>query len=101
MTSDFFRKFLTTLNQKMVAKNRNLLLFVNQCSAHPKDLKFKNAAIGFLPANTTTRLQPLDVRIIQNVKHHFKRLLPAKIERKDEILNIVCWTRYILLLYLS
>lgn len=90
--SYFFRKFLITLNRKMAAKNRKILLFDDQCSVHPKDLKFNNVAIRFLPANTTSRLQPLDAGIIRNVMHHFKGLLVqrllAKIECKDENLQM-------------
>ncbi|XP_049267194.1 tigger transposable element-derived protein 6-like [Rhipicephalus sanguineus] len=92
MTADFFREFLTTLDRKMGAKNRKILLFVDQCSAHPKDCNFTNVTVRFLPANTTSRLQSLDAGIIRNVKHHFKGLLVrrllAKIERKEENLKI-------------
>ncbi|KAL1476956.1 hypothetical protein MTO96_036118 [Rhipicephalus appendiculatus] len=63
-----------------------------KCSAHPKDCNFTNVTVRFLPANTTSRLQPLDTGIIRNVKHHFKGLLVrrllAKIDRKDENLRI-------------
>lgn len=91
MTAHFFREFLTTLGRKMGAKNRKILLFVDQCSAHPKDRNFTNATVRLLPANTTSRLRPLDARIIRNFKHHFKGLLVrrllAKTKRKDENLQ--------------
>ncbi|XP_049522088.1 tigger transposable element-derived protein 6-like isoform X1 [Dermacentor silvarum] len=86
MTAEFFREFLTILDRKMAAKNRKILLFVDQCSAHPKETTFNNVTVRFLPANTTSHLQPLDAGIIRNVKHHFKGLLVrrllAKIHRK-------------------
>lgn len=92
MTGEFFREFLTQLDRKMASKNRKVLLFIDQCSAHPKEVVLPHVKVVFLPANTTSRLQPLDAGIIKNIKHHFKgmlvRRLLAKINRKDEDLQI-------------
>ncbi|KAK8766588.1 hypothetical protein V5799_006630 [Amblyomma americanum] len=92
MTGDFFREFLTSLDRKMASRNRKILLFVDQCSAHPKEITLNNVTVRFLPANTTSHLQPLDAGIIRNVKHHFKGLLVrrllAKIDRKEANLRI-------------
>ncbi|XP_037521515.1 tigger transposable element-derived protein 6 [Rhipicephalus sanguineus] len=74
MTSEMFLEFLTHLDRKMSSQNRNILLLLDQCAAHPN------------------HLQPLDAGIIRNAKHYFKRLLMrhllAKIERKDDNLQI-------------
>lgn len=76
----------------MASRNRNIILFLDQCAAHPKQVTLQNVKLVFLPANMTTHLQPLDAGLIQNAKHHFKgllvRRLPAKIDRKDDDLRI-------------
>ncbi|XP_037502649.1 tigger transposable element-derived protein 6-like [Rhipicephalus sanguineus] len=75
MTSEMFLEFLTHLDRKMSSQNRNILLLLDQCAAHPKQVTLCNIKLVFLPANTTSHLQPLDAGIIRNAKHYFKRLL--------------------------
>lgn len=88
----FFPRVSHDLDKKMAARNRKILVSVDQCSAHPKDCNFNNVAVRFLPTNTMSRLQPLDAGLIQNVKRSIKglllrRILP-KIEWQDENLRI-------------
>jgi hypothetical protein len=40
MTTDIFSSFLRPLDASMGAQNRNILLFVDNCAAHPKDTSF-------------------------------------------------------------
>ena len=58
---------LTILNHRFVNEKRSILLFINMdnVGCHPEDLKskFSNISIGFLPPNTTSKLQPLDLGI--------------------------------------
>nr|XP_037272856.1 tigger transposable element-derived protein 6-like [Rhipicephalus microplus] len=88
MTAALFEEFLSLLDRRMAYKNRKILLFLDQCAAHPRQVTLQNVKLFFLPANATTHLQPLDAGIVRNVKHHFKSLLVrrllAKIDRKDE-----------------
>lgn len=88
MTSAMFLEFLTYLDRKMSSQNRNTVLLLDQCAAHPKQVTLQSVKLVFLPANTTSHLQPLDAGIIWNAKHYFKGLLVrrllAKIERKDD-----------------
>lgn len=43
---------------------------------HPHDLegKFSNIKVVFLPANTTSKLQPLHLGIIKNFKTYYRKL---------------------------
>jgi len=53
---------------------------VDNCSAHDPDVADKLQAIQleFLPANTTSLLQPCDMGIIQNLKVHYRKRLLCK-----------------------
>ena len=50
-------------------------LLLDNCSAHPKDLDFMDPdiAIKFLPANTTSVIQPMDQAVLCCVKSYQKK----------------------------
>jgi hypothetical protein len=54
MRSDIFKEILIKFNRKLIKENRNVLLFLDNCGAHPKDLNFSNIKIQFLPKNSTS-----------------------------------------------
>jgi hypothetical protein len=84
MTSVLFREWAEKLNSKMKAQKRNILLLVDNCSAHPT-LALSNVKMMFFPPNTTSRLQPCDAGIIATVKSHYrKRLLRHVLIHMDE-----------------
>ena len=67
--------------------NRRILLFMDNAPCHPEGLddKFPQIKIIFLPKNTTSRLQPLDLGIIQTFKlKYYKRLLTHVVSKIDE-----------------
>jgi hypothetical protein len=58
----------------MAPKSRKILLFVDHCPAHPKDVRnFKNVHLEFFPANMTSALQPMDQGVIKALKQKFHR----------------------------
>ena len=69
-----FQQWLDKLNSKMKRDNRSILLFIDNCTAHP-DVQFSNVRLLFLPPNTTSKLQPCDAGIIQATKMHYRKLL--------------------------
>lgn len=65
------------------------MLLLDNAPAQLPDLKLSNMKLVFLPANTTSRLQPLDQGIIQNLKQLYRkqvlRSVIAKIDQGDTV----------------
>lgn len=78
MTSDLFCEWLDVVNRKMQQANRNIVMLVDNCSAHP-NVERSNIKLVFLPPNTTAKLQPCDAGIIQVVKLHYQKMLLRRI----------------------
>ena len=74
MTSVLFKEWVERLNGQMQLQKRNILLFVDNCAAHP-DVQASNIKMVFLPPNTMSRLQPCDAGIIAALKAHYRRRL--------------------------
>lgn len=84
MTAKLFSEWLQIVNNKMRIRGRKILMFLDNCGAHPK-LELSNIELKFLPPNTTSKLQPLDAGIIMNVKSLYrKRLVRHVLGEMDE-----------------
>jgi hypothetical protein len=58
----------------MGAQNRNILLFVDNCAAHPKDTSFlRNVKVIWYLANCTSVFQPLALGVIMCYKQLYKK----------------------------
>ena len=77
MSSEILDEVLSAFNQKMKANDCSILLLMDNAGCHPEYLKekYSHIKIVFLPPNTTSKLQPLDLGIIQNFKVHYRHLL--------------------------
>jgi hypothetical protein len=76
VTGKIFREWLLCLERKMACKNRNVLLLLDQCSAHNhKGLTLKHVRLLHLPANITSYMQPLDQGIIYCFKRAYRKRL--------------------------
>ena len=87
MTGDILDKILTKLNRRFSLNRRNVALLLDNAGCHSEEIKnkYSNIKIIFLPANTTSKLQPLDLGIIQNFKLHYRKLfLQYIISRIDD-----------------
>ncbi len=72
MTGEIFLDYCLKLNVEMIKKKRSILIFIDNCKAHPVNLSFLNIKIIFLPANTTSVLQPMDAGIIKCFKGYYR-----------------------------
>jgi hypothetical protein len=85
MTSYLFSSWLSDFNRQMRIQGRHVLLFLDNAPSHPKDQVYSNVKLYFFPANTTSKLQPLDQGIIKCLKSHYrKRLLRKVISKVDQ-----------------
>ncbi|VVC34844.1 DNA binding HTH domain, Psq-type,Homeobox domain-like,HTH CenpB-type DNA-binding domain,DDE superfamily [Cinara cedri] len=75
--STSFCLWLLKFQRKVALQNRNVLLTMDNCSAHNHigDLELPNVKIVYFPPNCTSRLQPLDQGIIAAFKRYFKTRL--------------------------
>ena len=84
MDSSIFTEWLSKLQYKFESEKREVLLLLDNFSAHfVSDLSLPNIKLIYLPANTTSVSQPLDLGIIANVKALYKR----------DLLNLY-WSRF-------
>ncbi|XP_050065566.1 tigger transposable element-derived protein 4-like [Aphis gossypii] len=68
-------KLKLLLNCEFVKQKRNVLLFVDNCPAHPKEITLTNIKLVFFPPNATSKLQPLDQGVIKVLKQKYRKKL--------------------------
>jgi len=96
MNSEVYEDWLAKLDQRFRRQKRKILLFVDNCPAHPQILEIELKAIKIihLPPNTTSKLQPMDMGIIKNLKFYYrkrivKKFLEAIQKNKKYVLDIL------------
>ncbi|KAI6655408.1 Tigger transposable element-derived protein 4 [Oopsacas minuta] len=67
MTSVLFQQWVMDWDVALIRDNRNLVT-IDNCPAHPQIKSLRNIRLEFLPANTTSLIQPLDQGIVKNLK---------------------------------
>ena len=88
MTATLFKEWLSDLDAKMRAQQRQIVMIMDRCPAHPADVRLTNIEVVFLPANTTAILQPMDAGVIHSFKRHYRRMLMERIvQRLDDGLD--------------
>ena len=75
MNKRIWDAWLNNLNADMKRQKRKILLAMDNCSAHNTETAYNNLRIEYLPANTTSRCQPMDQGCILSFKSKFRRRL--------------------------
>lgn len=80
MTSIIFENWLITLDKMFTASGRKVLMLIDNCPAHPPGVgsKLKSIELKFFPPNMTSKLQPLDQGVIENIKCNYRRRILSK-----------------------
>ena len=88
MTAAIFRDWIRKIDGEMGMQQKKIVLLLNNRSAHPHDIPLDNIRLVFLPANTTSLIQPLDRGIIRNFKSLYRsQLLKRVLNAIDNIDN--------------
>ena len=78
MNGLIWTRWLKQLDREFRLRGEHHLMLVDNCPAHcPVELT--NITLEFLPANTTSLIQPCDGGIIKCLKGHYRRLLAQRI----------------------
>lgn len=89
MNSKIFSEWLSDIDKQMRKQNRQILMFLDNASSHAKDLKLSNVTLKFLPANTTSHLQPLDQGIIKAFKARYRnRMMKSLVAKIDQVESV-------------
>ena len=75
MDSILFEEWVREINKMFQAEERNVLLIVDNCPAHPTIEGLSNLKLIFLPPNTTSVTQPMDQGVIRCLKAHYRKRL--------------------------
>ena len=79
MTANLFETWIRSLDRQFCRQKRQVILFLDNCTAHPPIDGLTNIRLAFLPPNTTAKLQPLDQGIIRSLKALYRKKLLAKL----------------------
>lgn len=79
MTAHIFNQWLTAWDQNLESAQRKIVLLVDNCTAHKVNSTLLNIKLIFLPANTTSVIQPCDQGIINSLKAHYRRAIKQRI----------------------
>lgn len=73
MTANLFSDWLLGWETELRKQNKKILLLVDNCKPHLSLPPLKNIKVVFLPANTTSVIQPCDQGIIRSFKSYYRQ----------------------------
>jgi len=75
MTAEIWREWMKRIDSRMCSKKRSIVMLCDNWAAHSNDTKLINVKLVFLPPNTTSLIQPIDMGIIANFKKLYRSLV--------------------------
>lgn len=86
MDNTLYEPWVREIDRRMKAAKRNILLIVDNCTAHVTVNGLTNTKVIFLPPNCTSKLQPADPGIIQNLKVRYRQTMVRRmLQCLDEV----------------
>ncbi|XP_006004800.1 tigger transposable element-derived protein 4-like [Latimeria chalumnae] len=79
MTSSLFQEWLKNWERELNLQNRHVCLLIDNCLAHSINVNLSHIVLKFLPPNTTSVMQPMDMGVIKTFKGHYHTRLNARI----------------------
>ena len=79
MDGQLFAEWLMALDKKFLKDDRNILMLVDNCPAHPDVPNLHAITLRFLPPNTTSVLQPMDQGVIRSIKAFYRKEIVKRI----------------------
>jgi len=76
MLTVLFQKWIKDFDRIVAQKHggQRVLLLLDNCTSHKLDgLNLQYVEVCFLPPNTTSKIQPMDARIIMSFKRKYRR----------------------------
>ena len=75
MQVSVWNDWLKLFDSRLRLKNRHIILLYDGASTHKlnEDVTLSNIHLHKLPPNTTSKIQPMDARIIMAFKKHYRR----------------------------
>jgi hypothetical protein len=77
MNSVLFKEWISMVDRIMRKAGQKVL---EKSPSLPNDLKLSNIKVEFLPANTSSELQPLGKTIMHNFKHFYRKKYAGLLE---------------------
>ena len=88
MVETVWHRWLKSLDRRMQAQKRRILLLVANCPAHRFVGNLRNVRPEFLPPSTTGKVQPCDQETIRSIKTIYRRKLGKRMLCVDKINHI-------------
>ena len=78
MTRKLFNSILCTWNKTVRKGNQKIFLVVDNCSSHLKLETLSHIKVVYMPANSSSILQPLDQGVIAAFKVYYRNLISIR-----------------------
>lgn len=95
MTSVLFEEWLISVYRQVKLKKRKIVFFIDNCTTHMEMPALEQVKVIFLPANTTSVLQPLKCHYTKEVVRYIDRcMVELNNDRYDiSLFHAICFAK--------